>query len=401
MAVDDSLGGAGAAAALDGTMIDWSLMNSTDINPEAALTDEALEREPFESFLAAMVATGASDVYFIAGLPITYRASGKQTRTRTSPLMPADTARYVQELYRVAQRDMTAILSETDHDDDFSFSLAGTGRFRVNVFRQRGSLAAVMRVIPFGLPDPNDLHIPESVMRIADIKKGLVLVTGPAGAGKSTTLACMIDRMNHRRRAHIITMEDPIEYVHRHGTCIITQREIGTDVATYAEALRSASREAPDVLLVGEMRDPETISTAVTAAEMGQLVVSTLHTTGAAGSINRIVDAFPPNQQLQIRIQLAQVLRAIVSQQLVPTRDGRTVPAFEVMYTNPAIRNLIIDGKTHQIDAVIAAGGEAGMCTMDQSLFALVQEGTISRDDALMASIHQLTLGHRLDIEGL
>lgn len=363
-------------------------------------TDD-LTSVPFEQFLSEMIAHKASDVYFIAGLPVTYRAGGKQTRTNSKPLMPKDTQYFVEQLYRVAARDITILLNRAEHDDDFSFSLAGTGRFRVNVFRQRGSLAAVMRVIPFGLPDPHDLHIPETVMSLSDLKKGLVLVTGPAGAGKSTTLACMIDRMNHTRSAHIITMENPIEYVHRHGTCIITQREIGTDIANYAEALRSASREAPDVLLVGEMRDPETISIAVTAAEMGQLVMSTLHTTGAAGSINRIVDAFPANQQLQIRVQLAQVLRAIVSQQLVPTRDGHTVPAFEVMITTPAIRNLIIDGKTHQIDAVIAAGSDEGMVTMDQSLFDLVKSGVITRDAALMASRHQTSLTHRLNAEGL
>lgn len=268
--------------------------------------------------------------------------------------------------------------------------------------RARGrSLARMGRVIPFGLPDPADFGIPEEVMRIARFQKGLVLVTGPAGAGKSTTLACVIDRLNRERSGHIITMEDPIEYVHRHGSCIVTQREIPTDVATYAEALRSAMREAPDVILLGEMRDPETISTAVTAAEMAQLIFSTLHTTGAAGTVDRIIDAFPPTQQRQIRMQLSMVLQAIVSQQLVPTVDGGVTPAFEIMVTNTAIRNLIREEKTHQMDSVIAAGGPEGMRTMDQSLFELVDAGRITRETALQYAIHQEALEQRLAVAGL
>ena len=355
----------------------------------------------FETFLAEMIEEQASDIFVIAGLPVSYRRGRKQVRTDSAPLTPKETENAVRDLYRVAGRGIEHLFKSDNHDEDFSFSIAGVGRFRANVFRQRGSLGAVIRVIPFGLPDPDAIHIPAEVMRLAQIQKGLVLVTGPAGAGKSTTLACIIDRINRERAGHIITMEDPIEYVHRHGNCIVTQREIPTDVASYAEALRSATREAPDVMLLGEMRDYETIGTAITAAEMGQLIFSTLHTTGAAGTVDRIVDAFPPSQQRQIRLQLAQVLQAIVSQQLVPAVDGGVVPVFEIMYTNPAIRNMIHEEKTHQIDSVIAAGSGAGMRTMDQSLFELARAGVISRDTALMYSIHQGALEMRLDSEGL
>ena len=353
------------------------------------------------SFLKEMIDQRASDVFFIAGLPVTYRAGGRQVRLGDQPLMPADTEAAVRAVYAAAGRVTDLLDAQANHDDDFSFALPGVGRFRANVFRQRGSLAAVVRVIPFGLPNPTEFGIPEEVLRTAELQKGLVLVTGPAGAGKSTTLACIVDRMNHGRQAHVITMEDPIEYVHRHGSCIVTQREIPTDVATYAEALRSAMREAPDVILLGEMRDPETISTAVTAAEMAQLIFSTLHTTSAAGTVDRIIDAFPASQQRQIRMQLSLVLQVIVSQQLVPAVGGGVVPAWEIMVTNPAIRNLIREEKTHQIDSVIAAGGANGMRTMDQSLFGLVSEGRVAREVALQYAIHPEALEHRLGAAGL
>ena len=356
-------------------------------------------------FLGEMVERRASDVFFVAGLPLTYQSGGRQTRLGEGALMPADTEAAVREILAAAGwapgRADAWVKEQGNHDLDFSFALPGVGRFRANVFRQRGSLAAVVRVIPFGLPDPADFGIPEEVLSLAGLKKGLVLVTGPAGAGKSTTLACIIDRMNHERSGHIITMEDPIEYVHRHGTCIVTQREIPTDVETYAEALRSAMREAPDVMLLGEMRDPETIATAVTAAEMAQLIFSTLHTTGAAGTVDRIIDAFPASQQRQIRMQLSMVLQAIVSQQLVPTVDGGVTPAWEIMVSTAAIRNLIREEKTHQMDSAIAAGGDLGMRTMDQSLFALVEGGRVSREVALQYAIHQEALARRLDAAGL
>ena len=354
-----------------------------------------------KTLLQEMVDAKASDVFIVAGLPLTYEMSGRQVRLDIDPFTPAETEAFVRGIYEESGRSMNRFVDNGNHDDDFSFALPGIGRFRANVFRQRGSFGAVIRVIPFGLPDPAEYRIPEEVLRLARFQKGLVLVTGPAGAGKSTTLACIIDRLNHERSGHIITMEDPIEYIHKHGSCIVTQREVPTDIATYGEALRSAMRESPDIILLGEMRDYETIGTAVTAAEMAQLLFSTLHTTGAAGTVDRIVDAFPPAQQRQIRIQLSMVLQAIVSQQLVPALDGTVVPAFEIMITNTAIRNLIREEKTHQIDSVIAAGGADGMRTMDQSLFDLVKNGVVAKGMALQYSIHQEALEARFAAEGL
>lgn len=351
--------------------------------------------------LKQMIDLKASDIFVVAGLPLTYKASGRQVRMDGEILTPADTRTVVEAIYEIAGRDFKNFASNDNLDEDFSFALPGIGRFRANVFRQRGSMSAVIRVIPFGLPDPAELNIPESVLKLADLTKGLVLVTGPAGSGKSTTLACIIDKLNKARTGHIITMEDPIEYVHRHEGCIVTQREIPSDVATYAEALRSAMREAPDVILLGEMRDQETIGTAMTAAEMAQLLFSTLHTTGASSTVDRIIDAFPANQQRQIRMQLSLVLQAVVSQQLVPTVDGGIVPVFEIMTATPAIRNLIREEKTYQIDSVIAAGSREGMRTMDQSLFELVSEGKITTETALSHAIHPTSLEHRLETEGI
>lgn len=351
--------------------------------------------------LKEMIAVKASDVFIVAGLPFTYQANGRQVRLDTAPLTPADAEAFVEAIYETSGRDLAIFTESRNHDDDFSFSLPGIGRFRANVFRQRGSVGSIIRVIPFGLPDPVEFNIPEEVLECADYQNGLVLVTGPAGSGKSTTLACIIDRLNQKRTGHIITMEDPIEYVHRHNNCIVTQREIPTDVATYSEALRSAMREKPDVLLLGEMRDHETIGTAMTAAEMAQLVFSTLHTTGAAGTVDRIIDAFPPAQQRQIRIQLSMVVQAIVSQQLVPTVDGGEVPAFEIMIANTAIRNLIREEKTHQIDSVIAASSAEGMRTMDQSLFDLAKAGRITKEMAIQYGMHQEALKKRFEVEGL
>jgi len=354
-----------------------------------------------EALLQQMVEARASDIFIIAGLPLSYETNGRQMRGDGGPLKPADTQKFVSEVYRIANRDFQKFLDLGNHDEDFSFALPGVGRFRANVFRQRGSVSAVIRVIPFGLPDPAEYGIPEEVLQVANFTKGLVLVTGPAGSGKTTTLACIIDRLNHERNAHIITMEDPIEYVHRHGTCIVTQREVPTDIATYAEALRSALREAPDIVLLGEMRDYETIGTAITAAEMAQLLLSTLHTNNASATVDRIIDAFPATQQHQVRIQLSLVLQAIVSQQLVPTIDGRTIPVFEIMISNTAIRNLIREEKTYQIDSVIASSGKSGMRTMDQSLLNLVKEGTITTETAMRYCIHGEALERRMQIEGL
>lgn len=290
--------------------------------------------------LRQAVEMGASDIFIIAGLPLTYKVDGRQRRMEAR-LMPADTAAVISDIYTLCGRSRSRIERE-DMDDDFSFSIPDLGRFRANVLHQRGSLAAVIRVIRFGLPEPEKLNIPPEVLASARLMKGLVLVTGSAGSGKSTTLACLINAINQTREGHIITMEDPIEYIHRHDRCIVTQREISTDSPSYVSALRSALRESPDVILLGEMRDYETIEVAMTAAETGQLLFSTLHTTGAANTVDRIIDVFPAGQQAQVRMQLSMVLQAVISQQLVPTLDGKQTPAFEIMYTNPAIKNLIV-----------------------------------------------------------
>ena len=351
--------------------------------------------------LKQMIDLKASDIFVVAGLPLTYKVSGRQVRMDGEPLTPASTRTVVEAIYEIAGRDFNSFANNDNLDEDFSFALPGIGRFRANVFRQRGSVSAVIRVIPFGLPDPEELHIPQSVLDLADLTKGLVLVTGPAGSGKSTTLACIIDRINRERNRHIITLEDPIEYVHRHEKCIVTQREVPTDIATYAEGLRSAMRESPDIILLGEMRDAETIGIAITAAEMAQLIFSTLHTNSAAGTIDRIIDAFPAEQRHMIRMQLSLVLQAVVSQQLVPAIDGTVLPVFEIMVANPAIRNLIREEKTYQIDSVIAAGSRQGMRTMDQSLFELVKDGKITIETALSHAIHPSALDHRLEAEKL
>ena len=354
-----------------------------------------------KAFLQQMIDINASDVFIVAGLPVSYRSNGRQNRMKADALTPDQTLSIVKGIYDLAGRDWKVFNENLNHDDDFSFALSSIGRFRANIFRQRGSLSAVIRIIPFGLPDPVKFHIPEEVLSCSRFQKGLVLVTGPAGSGKSTTLACIIDRLNHERVGHIITMEDPIEFAHRHNTCIVTQREIPTDVATYGEALRSALREAPDIMLLGEMRDYETMSTAITAAETAQLLLSTLHTTCASGTIDRIIDVFPATQQRQIRLQLASSLQAFISQQLVPAIDGGVVPAFEIMFITPGIRNLIREEKTYQIDSVIASKGDLGMRTMDQSLFELVKEGQITKENALQYSIHHQALKKRFEAEGM
>lgn len=323
----------------------------------------------------------ASDIFVVAGLPVSYKINGKVERTE-GRFMPSTTEEFVRGIYMLAgDRSIDRLLQVGD--DDFSFSIEHVSRFRASVYKQRGSLATIIRVVNFVLPDPRDLGIPDVVLGLASWTRGLVLVTGPAGSGKSTTLACIIDRINNTRSGHVITLEDPLEYLHFHKKCIVSQREIATDTESYLMALRAALRQSPDVILLGEMRDFDTINVAMTAAETGHLIISTLHTIGAANTIDRIIDVFPPNQQHQIRVQLSMVLQAVVSQQLVPTLDGRVVPVFEIMITNGAIRNLIRESKVHQIDTVIYSGAAEGMLSMDGSLVALCKRGIISEQSAL------------------
>lgn len=351
----------------------------------------------FTAQLRAAVANGASDIFIVAGRPVVYKVNGQLVNTTDSPLKPAETESCLHQIYELAgSRRMDGLLESGD--DDFSFALAGVSRFRVSAYRQRSSLAAVVRVITFDLPDPDALHIPPTVLQLADRSKGLVLVTGSAGSGKSTTLACIIDRLNASQADHIITLEDPLEYLHRHKRSIVSQREINTDTVSYVSALRAALRQSPDAILLGEMRDYETISTAMTAAETGHLIFSSLHTVGAANTIDRILDAFEPGQQHQVAVQLAMVLQAVVSQQLLPTADGGLVPAFEIMLVNPAIRNLIRENKVHQIDTAIASGAQEGMVTMDASILALLRAGTISEKTALTYAANPELLAKKMNL---
>jgi len=332
--------------------------------------------------LKSAIERGGSDVFIIPGSFVRVKVSGEVQPLMDKMLRPDDTKWLIRQVYDLDHRDMDHLMEVGD--DDFSFSISGVGRFRCNAYQQRNSLAMVLRVVSLVLPDPVKMHIPEEVLRLADTKKGLVLVTGPAASGKSTTLACIIDRINTNRCGHIITIEDPIEYVHSHKASVLSQREVEHDTQSYKTALRAALRQSPDVILLGEMRDFDTIQTALTAAETGQLVLSTLHTVGAAKTIDRIIDVFPANQQQQIRVQLSMVLRAVVSQQLLPTLDGGLEPAFEIMQINSAIQNMIRDGKAHQMDNVMFSGYAEGMRTMDADIYRLYREKRISKDTALL-----------------
>ncbi len=337
-------------------------------------------------YLEQAVEDQASDLFIVAGGPVCEKVEGHLRPISGEKVFPAETERLIMGLYDMADRSMDVY--RTAGDDDFSFAVPGLARFRVNAYRQRGSLAAVVRLVAFEIPDYRALRIPEQVMELANLSDGMVLVTGTAGSGKSTTQACIIDRINRTREAHIITLEDPIEYLHRDQRSIVSQREIAIDTMDYLSALRACLRQAPDVILLGEMRDHETIRTAMTAAETGHLLIATLHTKGAVNTIDRIIDAFPSTQQSQIRVQLSMVLRTVVSQRLLPDVNGELVPAYEIMHMNAAIRSMIRDCKNHQIDNAIAAGSGEGMKAMDQSILELYQAGTITRETALDYADH-------------
>ncbi len=347
-----------------------------------------------QEILQKAVELDAADIFLVAGLPVTFKCNGQQERLPEGFLKPEEIRELIHSIYEISHRLRTNL--DNDVDDDFSFAIPKLGRFRANVFRQRGSLAAVIRVIHFGLPDPVKLGIPESVLSLADNMKGLVLITGSAGTGKSTTLACMIDRINRTRDCHIITMEDPIEFIHRHDKAIVTQREISIDTPGYLESLRSALRESPNVILLGEMRDYDTISAALTAAETGVLLLSTLHTNSAANTINRILDVFPANQQKQVKIQLAQILKGVVCQQLVPSTDGGQIAVFEIMKTTTAIQNMIREDKLHQLESAMQAGAADGMCTMDSSLLKLYREKKIAKETAFLSCVNYENMVKRL-----
>ncbi len=322
----------------------------------------------------------AADIFIVSGAALSYKAQGKMYRIEETPLTPDDTKKLVSQIYKLAKMNYD-IDKMPEREMDFSLSVMQVGRFRANIYKQRSSFSAVLRYVPFELPDPVKLGIPEQVMELSESRSGIVLITGIASSGKSTTLSCIIDRINNTRNGHIITIEDPIEFLHRHNKCIVSQREINIDTDSYIDALRAALRQSPDVILLGEMRDHETISVAMTAAETGQLVLSTLHTLGAANTIDRIIDVFPINQQHQIRVQLSMVLNAVVCQQLLPSVDGGLVPAFEIMTMNSAVRTLIRDQKTHQIDTILQSSD--GMQTMDSCIAGLYKEGRITAQTAI------------------
>ena len=335
--------------------------------------------------LGVAVNKQASDIFLVAGMPLSYKVGGRIEYYKDEKLFPDQIDEMITQLYSIAGKRSMKKIQDTG-DDDFSFALPQLSRFRANVFRQRGSLAAIIRIITFDLPDYEKLHLPRTIIDVARMTKGMVLVTGPAGSGKSTTLACVINEINKTRNAHVITLEDPIEYLHRHDKSVVSQREVGSDTESYVSGLRAALRQAPDVILLGEMRDHETIKTAMTAAETGHLVISTLHTVGAANTMDRIIDSFPPEQQQQIRVQISMVMEAVISQQLIPTLAGGVQPAFEIMFFNNAIRNMIRESKIHQIDNVIATSQKEGMIAMDTSLIQMYQQKVISKENAIIYS---------------
>ena len=331
--------------------------------------------------LDEMVASKASDLHIVAGQPPKLRIDGEITNAATAAFLT--TKDTVALAYSVLTEDQKKRFEQED-ELDFSFGIANLARFRGNCFRQRGCVSMVIRQIPFDIKGFQELGLPPAIARMAEKPRGLVLVTGPTGSGKSTTLAAVIDKINHERKGHIITVEDPIEFIHKHRSCLINQREVGTDTKSFANALKYALREDPDVILIGEMRDLETIQAALTIAETGHLAFATLHTNSAAEAINRIIDVFPPHQQSQVRAQLAFVLEGIVTQTLVPRASGRgRVLAAEVLIITPAIRALIRDDKVHQIYSSMQAGKKWGMQTLNDSLYALYMGKEITADDAL------------------
>lgn len=332
-----------------------------------------------EILLEEVVRRRASDLHLQVGLPPMFRVDGA--------LVPApgfnmlDQAGVETLLFAILDNDQRQILAK-DKEFDFSFAFGTLGRFRVNAFHERGNVAAAFRLIPNAIKTTAELGMPPVVSNFTNYPRGLVLVTGPTGSGKSTTLASLIDKLNSETSQHIITIEDPIEFTHKSKKSVVVQREVHYDTYSFSAALRSSLRQDPDVVLIGEMRDLETISAAITIAETGHLVFASLHTNSAAQSIDRMIDVFPPHQQSQIRAQLANILMAICSQRLVPAIGGGRVVAAEVLIANPAVRNIIREGKTHQLDAVIQTGADAGMQTMDRTLVSLVQGGIVTYDDA-------------------
>lgn len=348
-----------------------------------------------QELVAVAMDNKASDIFIVAGCPLSIKVNNELRRVDDINLKREETEQLVDEIYALSLHHTKANLT-VKGDDDFSFAIPNVARFRVNVFMQRGSMAAVLRIVRFDIPSAKELSIPEEILKFSRINKGLVIISGPAGSGKSSTLAVLLDEINRSRHAHIVTLEDPIEYLHRHNLSIVSQREISSDCESTASALRAALRQAPDVLFIGEMRDLETISLAMTAAETGHLVFSTLHTLGAANTVDRIVDVFPPLQQQQVRVQLSMVLQAVISQQLLRTKEGSLLPVFEIMTNATAIRNQIREGKTHQLNNTIVASSDEGMVSMDSMILDLVKKNIVEESEALSHSFDPAIMKKRI-----
>ncbi len=347
-----------------------------------------------QEWLRQAVGKEASDIFIGTGRRIAFKVNGHILPQSETALSAQEARALVGSMYETAARPMDRFLNSGD--DDFTISIPGFARFRVCAYKQRNTVAAVVRVIRFEIPEHSAIHIPREVMDVLSENHGLVLVSGPAGSGKTTTLACMIDRVNKTRNCHIITLEDPIEFLHRDQLSLISQREVTTDTGSYISALRASLRQSPDIILLGEMRDHDTIRTAMTAAETGHLIISTLHTLGAVSTIDRIVDVFPPAQQQQIRVELAMQLRVVVSQQLLPKATGGLIPAFEIMRVNNAVRAMIRESKTHQIDGVIQTSSQEGMVGMDQFIYKLYTQGLITADTAAVYSVNAEQMARRI-----
>jgi twitching motility protein PilT len=337
-----------------------------------------------EILLEEVVKRKASDLHLQVGLPPMIRVDGALVPVPGADVLSDEAVEGL--IFAILDEDQKQILLK-DKEFDFSFAFGEMGRFRVNAFHERGNMASALRLIPNEILTIEQLGLPPIVNKFADYPRGLILVTGPTGSGKSTTLAAMIHKINMERSEHIITIEDPIEYTHRSKRSVIVQREVHYDTYSFSAALRSALREDPDVVLIGEMRDLETIASAITIAETGHLVFATLHTNSAAQSIDRMIDVFPPHQQPQIRSQLSNILMAICSQRLIPAIGGGRTAAAEILVATPAVRNIIREGKTHQLEAVIQTGAEFGMQSMDKTLVTMVHNGTISYDDARAVAV--------------
>jgi twitching motility protein PilT len=348
------------------------------VQPQNPTPAPAAQSPKIELLLEEVVKKDASDLHLQVGMPPMLRVDGALTPHGQTPL----DEKSVEELvFGLLDDDQKQVLLR-DKEFDFSFAFGDLGRFRVNAFHERGNLAAALRLIPNIIRTIEDLGLPQIVSKFTEYPRGLVLVTGPTGSGKSTTLAAMVDKINSERASHIITVEDPIEYTHKSKRSLVVQREVHYDTFSFSAALRSALREDPDIVLIGEMRDLETIAAAITIAETGHLVFATLHTNSASQSVDRMIDVFPPHQQPQVRAQLGNMLQAIVSQRLIPALGGGRIAAAEILVATPAVRNIIREGKGYQLEAVIQTGAEYGMQSMDRTLVNLIHTGVISYDEA-------------------